>query len=803
MKSLIKKNNLSRTFITLNLIIKTVLLFMIVDLTSLASVYAQNISPSGSTKQSLIKVLDTLEKQPIKTDDLLYEKDCANTLLNKCSNLAYEEAKELAIENAVDKFIDSLTKDSIKKLKLTKSNIRQYLTGTMIVPPKFWDDDWAGDSFKLKIRAVIEIKVSDELKQKIIKAEESGVEPPQQTPDEQNKLFAIKKYNEIIELLQTAKWRKVSTILSENLETLTVYLERGQQEDVDNLIEFFKYIDDGDELTRRERIDEAIRKYDEAIKKANRLPSKIKVRYFAEEKKKELLKKKPDSPPRGKISRIKKSYTQGDTVYYTVEAKDDKSVRKMTFKVKNKSSAKKIWKAKGKSVSYKSSFSTDGWKPGKYYYSLLIEDNADNSKEYTGKFVLAKKAKKQITDTTPPTGTMTGIRSRYTAGDTIDYTLDANDDNSLRKMSFKVDNSYVKESWDISGQHINRASFFSTRGWRPGTYAYSFLIEDNAGNTKRYRGSFALTAPKSVDTVRPTGNIIGIERSYKKGDVVHYTVQGKDNKSLRRMTFKVNNIKEPWDVSGKSATRMSFFSTSGWKPGTHSYSLLVEDMAGNSEKYQGKFVLKGKGKAKHSVTRPTEQRTEIRKTSRDVTRPTGGISKIRRSYEEGDTVYYTVQGKDNKSLKKMTFAVKNSSVKKSWDVSGSSATHKSSFSTKRWRPGTYHYSLSLADKANNSQEYKGSFVITERQLLPLDLLKKLKQRFSGNYNKYVELKDREKRGENVDRHLIAVVKNIIEDLRAMDATYKKFPPTPQIKEGIRTTRSALKTKERELRELTQ
>ncbi len=100
-----------------------------------------------------------------------------------------------------------------------------------------------------------------------------------------------------------------------------------------------------------------------------------------------------------------------------------------------------------------------------------------------------RQAEKDIRE---PTGKIRDIKDSYRIGDTISYTVSANDDKFLRKMAFKVHDTSVRTSWDVSGQSASQNSSFSTKGWKSGTYTYSLLTEDRAGNTKETRGSFVL-----------------------------------------------------------------------------------------------------------------------------------------------------------------------------------------------------------------------------------------------------------------------------------------------------------------------
>ncbi|OQY58606.1 MAG: hypothetical protein B6245_10980 [Desulfobacteraceae bacterium 4572_88] len=494
-----------------------------------------------------------------------------------------------------------------------------------------------------------------------------------------------------------------------------------------------------------------------------------------------LNKKTDDKKPTGEVVGIEKHYIKSDTISYTVRAKDDHALSKITFKVRNHSSATKIWKIKEKSADRKSSFSSKGWKAGTYEYTLLTEDSAGNTHKFSGNFVLAEER-----DTLRPSGRVSRIRDAYNVGDTIHYSVDAQDNRTLKKISFLV-GDVPMDSWDVSDASISVKSSFSTYNWRSGIYEYTLLIEDAANNSKKYTGKFTLYKGKHQGRKKPavplSGKVIGIEKQYLVGATIHYTVQAKDDKSLRKMTFKTNKVKEAWSISGKTANRMSFFSTRGWKPGTYTYQLLTEDSDGNVDKHEGRFDLAEKPKP-------------------DQVQPTGQLSKIRENYEEGDTVSYAVRAEDNKDLKKISFSVKNSSVRKAWNVSGRSADRGDSFSTAGWKAGTYECSLSIEDSANNSQTYKKSFVLANRSLLsPFDNLRQLKKKFSKSYNEYVGLKEKKKQDMDVDSQLALSVKKIIRELKEIEAAYKKMPPTPEVKEGLRRTQNALEAKERELKEL--
>ncbi len=87
---------------------------------------------------------------------------------------------------------------------------------------------------------------------------------------------------------------------------------------------------------------------------------------------------------------------------------------------------------------------------------------------------------------------MSRIKDSYTTGETISVSIHAEDNSSLKKMTFRVNNQPVKKSWNASGRSVRQNFSFSTSEWRVGTYTYSLLIEDNAENTEEYTGTFLL-----------------------------------------------------------------------------------------------------------------------------------------------------------------------------------------------------------------------------------------------------------------------------------------------------------------------
>ena len=59
-------------------------------------------------------------------------------------------------------------------------------------------------------------------------------------------------------------------------------------------------------------------------------------------------------------------------------------------------------------------------------------------------------------------------------------------------MRFKIDELEVSKKWEILGQSASHEVSMSPHGWKPGTYSYQFILEDQAGNRKTVSGDLVL-----------------------------------------------------------------------------------------------------------------------------------------------------------------------------------------------------------------------------------------------------------------------------------------------------------------------
>ncbi|QTA82517.1 immunoglobulin-like fold-containing [Desulfonema limicola] len=112
--------------------------------------------------------------------------------------------------------------------------------------------------------------------------------------------------------------------------------------------------------------------------------------------------------------------------------------------------------------------------------------------DITSEFENHFKTVKASIDFSPPAGEIIGLLDSYTEGQIVEYTIRASDNVSLKKVVFKIDNSSVKETWDITGQSAIQKSYFATKTWKPGNYKYLLQITDTADNTSEYQGTFII-----------------------------------------------------------------------------------------------------------------------------------------------------------------------------------------------------------------------------------------------------------------------------------------------------------------------
>jgi len=204
----------------------------------------------------------------------------------------------------------------------------------------------------------------------------------------------------------------------------------------------------------------------------------------------------------------------------------------------------------------------------------------------------------EISDSEKPTGLVTNIHSSYNIGENVRFVITVRDNKNLSKIQFTVKNNSnslcYDRKWASSGTYVTKSSYFTTDNWKPDRYTYTLLITDSSDNKQNYSGSFNL-----IDSIKPTGFIHNLlyNSSYEIGDIIHCSIRGHDETSLREIIFNVKNssnyIKylEKWRISSSNFYKDISFSTQSWDEGQYTCTLTIIDSNGNTSIYNDSFTM--------------------------------------------------------------------------------------------------------------------------------------------------------------------------------------------------------------------
>ncbi|OQW95928.1 MAG: hypothetical protein BWK79_00760 [Beggiatoa sp. IS2] len=206
--------------------------------------------------------------------------------------------------------------------------------------------------------------------------------------------------------------------------------------------------------------------------------------------------------PTGEVSGIRSNYRQGDIVKLSLNATDDKELQRIAFNVKEApNTIKESWKVIGRESSKEIQFSTKDWLTGKEYpYVLTVTDAGGNIFEQKGSF--------RVDETTPPFARIDNMVGHYTAGDKVVFSVEVNDNEALKTLTLVVDNSPVKEMWNITGKETKQSGVFSTKDWKAGIYTVTLTATDVAGNSATDIKNFILAGKiESIPSVTPAAGV--------------------------------------------------------------------------------------------------------------------------------------------------------------------------------------------------------------------------------------------------------------------------------------------------------
>ena len=182
---------------------------------------------------------------------------------------------------------------------------------------------------------------------------------------------------------------------------------------------------------------------------------------------------------------------------------------------------------------------------------------------------------------------------------------------------------------------------------------------------------------------------------------------------------------------------------------------------------------------------------------KDKSGPKGKINLSKYRYEQGETITLIMKATDNDALKKITFTVKNTALKKPWVISGKEFKQKYSFSTKGWKPGTYYFNLLIEDKSKNLHNVRGNFKLNRPSLCTQ--IKPLQAKIAQKTDEYITLIE-----NNQDRKndMVAVLKeliNMLEELKRIEDRCKSLTGIEKLNKTIKNIDDPLIKFRRELK----
>ena len=405
-----------------------------------------------------------------------------------------------------------------------------------------------------------------------------------------------------------------------------------------------------------------------------------------------------------------------------MEAFDNASINDVTLILKNlsKNTQQEIrkwsdhrsdtWSYSGTSVSGNNLVIGDS-----YRAVLLVTDYYGNERENTMDFVVPNSIREPIAQ-------IHDLKETIEKGsrDTTSITVEGAD-TDLATMEFKVVKSggttpIHTESWtNITGTNPKYGVHIPILNASEGEYICTLTVTDKMGYSTTDKQSFTITPDTTIDTIKPTTSVSGINAEYIRDDIVSITMRANDNIQLSTVTLQVapsNNINNrvvnmSWYPTGSSFAKGYELDTSNLLTGEYQYSLFAKDSSGNEA-----LVSHGSFRVNSS-------------SSNDTEKPTGSVSGVFDNYLKGNIMYLKLNAYDNEEVAKMTLHIAKTSdintklVDESWNVSSWSNTQNYSVDTSSFVAGEYQYTLFIVDKSDNLQSYHGTFNINSTNVASL------------------------------------------------------------------------------------
>ncbi|MCP4023408.1 MAG: hypothetical protein GY729_16305, partial [Desulfobacteraceae bacterium] len=207
------------------------------------------------------------------------------------------------------------------------------------------------------------------------------------------------------------------------------------------------------------------------------------------------------------------------------------------------------WGSGGRTVNIPITFTSTGTKT---IYCTTFDTNGTASSVASRTISIS-----QQSDTSNPTGSISGVPSSTTIGNVFTITTQAEDTEALEKITLHITDGSgtlkVNQSWYSSNTSATYTYPVNTTDWQSGTCYVALWVLDAAGNTTEINDQFTLSA--STDTTDPTGSISGVPSSTTVGNVFTITTQAEDTEALEKITLHIT------DGSGTLKVNQSWYSS--------------------------------------------------------------------------------------------------------------------------------------------------------------------------------------------------------------------------------------------------
>ena len=197
-------------------------------------------------------------------------------------------------------------------------------------------------------------------------------------------------------------------------------------------------------------------------------------------------------------------------------------------------------------------------------------------------------------DTTKPTGYISGTKNITQGNSGFYITLSANDNKALSSMKLTVQKSgsstILEQPFTISGTSATKSYKLNTSSYSVGSYIIKLVVTDKAGNSNYVATSIDVSAPTPPsDTTKPTAVILDLSTTILQGEDTEYvTLDAYDNKELASRIFTVQKegsstllINQSWNLSGTNSRYGFSIPIINYSAGRYICILKVTDKAGN------------------------------------------------------------------------------------------------------------------------------------------------------------------------------------------------------------------------------